>query len=93
LGDYFDSFFCKFFFKPFLAHLSELKAQVSYSDHPLSGICPSVNFYIFDLFSRTTGSILTRIGTNNPWGEGIQADSKGDSPSPRGDNSEREKIH
>jgi hypothetical protein len=47
----------------------ELKAQVSYSDRPLS-VCPSVrlsvNFYIFDFFSRTTGPILTKLGTNHP---------------------------
>jgi hypothetical protein len=48
----------------------ELKAQVSYSDRPLS-IRLSVNFYIFDFFSRTTGPILTRHGTNHPWVEGI----------------------
>jgi hypothetical protein len=76
----------------------ELKAQVSSSDRPLSGIrlsvCPSVNFYIFDFFSRTTGPILTRIGANHPWVKGIQVSSKeGDSPSPRGDNGERVKIH
>jgi hypothetical protein len=63
----------------------ELKAQVSYSDHLLSvvrlsvrlSVCLSVrllsvNFYIFDFFSRTTGQILTKLGTNHPWGEGIQ---------------------
>jgi hypothetical protein len=58
----------------------ELKAQVSFSDRLSSGIrlscrpdvCPSVNFYIFDFFSRTTGPILTRIGTNHPWMKGIQ---------------------
>jgi hypothetical protein len=76
----------------------ELKAQVSFSDRPLSGIClsvcPSVNFYIIDFFSRTTGPILTRLSTNHPWVKGIQFCSKeGDSPSPRGDNSERVKIH
>jgi hypothetical protein len=61
----------------------ELKAQVSYSDRPLSvirlsvrpsvrlSVRLSVNFYIFDFFSRTTGPILTRLGTNHPWGEGI----------------------
>jgi hypothetical protein len=47
----------------------ELKAQVSYSDRPLS-VCLSVNFYIFDFFSRTTGPILTKLGTNHPWGGG-----------------------
>jgi hypothetical protein len=54
----------------------ELKAQVSFSDCPLSGVSlsvrPSVNFYIFDFFSRTTGPISTRRGTNHPWVEGIQ---------------------
>jgi hypothetical protein len=41
------------------------------------------------LFSRTTGPILTRLGTNHPWVEEIQVcSSKGDSTSPRGDNSE-----
>jgi hypothetical protein len=52
----------------------ELKAQVSYSDRPLSvvrlSVRPSVNFYIFDFFSRTTGPILTKLGTNHPWGGG-----------------------
>jgi hypothetical protein len=79
----------------------ELKAQpsqVSFSDHLLSSIrmfvCPSVNFHIFDFFSRTTGPILTRLGTNHPWVKGIQVYSKeGDSPSQRGDNSKRVKIH
>jgi hypothetical protein len=52
-------------------------------------VCPSVNFYILDFFSRTTGPILTRLGTNHPWVKGIQVCSKeGDSPSPRGDNSQ-----
>jgi hypothetical protein len=64
----------------------------------LSGIrlsvCPSVNFYIFDFFSRTTGPNLTRLGTNHPWVKGIQVCSKeGDSPSPRGDNCKRVKMH
>jgi hypothetical protein len=45
-------------------------------------------------FSRTTGPILTRCGTNYLWVKGIQDFSKeGDSPSQRGDNSERVKIH
>ena len=57
-------------------------------------VCLSVNFYIFDFFSRTAGPILTKLGTNHPWGEGIQVCSnEGDCPSPRGDNSERVKIH
>jgi hypothetical protein len=45
-------------------------------------------------FSRIIGPILTRFGTNYPWVKGIYICSKkGDSPSPRGDNSERVKIH
>jgi hypothetical protein len=45
-------------------------------------------------FSRTTGPILTKLGTNHSWVKGIQDCSKErDSPSPRGDNSERVKIH
>jgi hypothetical protein len=50
------------------------------------------HFKIF--FSRTIGPILTRLSTNNPWVKGIQIFSKeGNSLSPRGDNSERIKIH
>jgi hypothetical protein len=53
----------------------ELKAQVSFSDSLLSvvllSVRLSVNFYIFYFFSRTTGPILTRIGTNYPWAKGI----------------------
>jgi hypothetical protein len=45
-------------------------------------------------FSRTTGPILTRLGTNHPWRERIQVSLKeGDCLFPRGDNSERVKIH
>ena len=45
-------------------------------------------------FSRTIGPIFTRFGTNHPWVKGIQICSKeGVYPSPRGDNSERVKIH
>jgi hypothetical protein len=48
----------------------------------------------FKIFSRTTGPILTRLGTNHPWREGIQVCSKeGDCPSPGGDNNKRVKIH
>jgi hypothetical protein len=75
----------------------ELKAQVSFSDRLLPGVrlsvCPSVNFYTFDFFSRTTGPILTRLGTNHPWVKGIQVCSnERDSPSVRGDNRESVKI-
>jgi hypothetical protein len=46
------------------------------------------------IFSRTTAPILTKLGTNHPWMEGIQiCTNKRDSPSPRGDNSERVKMH
>jgi hypothetical protein len=46
------------------------------------------------LFSRTTGPILTRLGTNHPWRKRIQFYIKEvDSPSLRGDNSERVQIH
>jgi hypothetical protein len=45
------------------------------------------------IFSRTNVPILIKLGTN-PWVKGIQVCSnEGDSPSPRGDNSERVKIH
>jgi hypothetical protein len=45
-------------------------------------------------FSRTIGPILTRLDTNYVWVKVIQMCSrKGDSPSPRGDNSERVKMH
>jgi hypothetical protein len=45
-------------------------------------------------FSTTTVPILTRRGTNHPWVKRIQVYSKeGDSPSPRGVNSERVKMH
>jgi hypothetical protein len=46
------------------------------------------------LFSRATGPILTRLGTNLPWRERIQVSlTEGDNPSLRGDNSERVKIY
>jgi hypothetical protein len=46
------------------------------------------------IFSITTGPILTRLGTNYSLVKGILVCSKeGDSPFPRGDNSERVKIH
>jgi hypothetical protein len=46
------------------------------------------------IFSRTTWPILTKLAINHPWGKGIQVCSnEGDYPSPRGDNSERVKMH
>jgi hypothetical protein len=45
-------------------------------------------------FSRTTGPILNRLDTNHPWRERIQVSLKeGYSPSQKGYNSERVKIH
>jgi hypothetical protein len=75
----------------------EVKAQVSFSDRPLSVVCLSVcllNIYIFNFFFRTAGPILTRLGTTHPWAKGIQNyTNEGQPPSPRGDNSERVQIH
>ena len=82
----------------FLAHLSwKLKWAFLITRCP-SSVCLSVrlsvNFHIFDFFSRTTGPILTKLGTNHPWGEGIQVCSnEGQDPSSRGDNGKRVKIH
>jgi hypothetical protein len=46
----------------------------------------SVNFYIFDFFSRTNWPILIRLGTNHLLGDGIlNCSNEGDCPSPRGD--------
>jgi hypothetical protein len=46
------------------------------------------------IFFRTSGPILTRLGTNHPCIKGIQIFTmEGDSPFPRGDNSERVKMH
>ena len=44
----------------------ELKAQVSFSDNFLSVVCLST-FHIFIFFSRTTGSISTKLGTKHAW--------------------------
>jgi hypothetical protein len=45
-------------------------------------------------FFRTSGPILTRLGINYPCVKGIQICTKeGDRPCPKGDNSERVKIH
>jgi hypothetical protein len=53
-----------------------VRAQVSFSDRPLSvlrlSVRLSVNFYIFDFFSTTTGPILSGLGTNHPWGRGFR---------------------
>lgn len=52
-------------------------AQVSFSDHfcPASvclSVCPSVNFYIFNFYSRTNEPISTKLGTKHPLVKGIQ---------------------
>jgi hypothetical protein len=53
-----------------------------------------MGWYHLKIFSRTIGLILTKLGTNYFWVKGIEICSKeGDSPFPRGDNSERVKIH
>jgi hypothetical protein len=45
-------------------------------------------------FSRTTGPILTRLGTDHLYVKGIQFSlNEGDSPSTRGYYSKRLKIH
>jgi hypothetical protein len=79
--------------KRFLLHLSwKVKWPILIAGCP--SVHPSVNFYIFDFFSRTTGPILIRLGTDHLWGEGFQVYSnEGDCPTPRGDNSESVKIH
>jgi hypothetical protein len=62
-------------FNIFLAHLSwKLKWAIPIARRPSvhPSVCLSVNFYIFDFFSRTTGPILTRLGTNHPWGKGFK---------------------
>jgi hypothetical protein len=51
----------------------ELKAEVSFSDCPFSGVCSSVCLSVcqltfFDDFFRTTGPILSILGTNCPLG-------------------------
>ena len=127
----------------------ELKAQVSFSDHLSSVVCPSVclckfshfhlllqnhwanfnqtwhkvsegegdsrlfkwrprpsqrgdnwelikiNWQLLKIFSsRTTGPILTKLGTKYPWVKGFQVClNEGPHPSPRGDNNEIAKIH
>jgi hypothetical protein len=46
------------------------------------------------VFSRTNGPISTRLDTNHPWVKGIKiCSTEGDSPSQRGDNSKRIKMH
>ena len=49
----------------------EMKAQVSFSDR-LSSACPSVYFYIFIFFFRSTWSISTKHGTKHHWVKGFK---------------------
>jgi hypothetical protein len=52
--------------------------------------CGHLNIF----FSRTTGPILTGLGTHHHWRKRIQVFlKKGDCPSPKEDNIERVKIH
>jgi hypothetical protein len=45
------------------------------------------------IFSRTTGPILIRLGTNHPWGEEIQiCSNNGPGPLQRGDNYKNGKM-
>jgi hypothetical protein len=48
-----------------------------------------------EFFSRTTGPVLTKLDTTeSSLGEGIKVCSyEGERPSPKGDNSERVKVH
>jgi hypothetical protein len=72
----------------------ELKAQVRYSDRPLSVVRTSFcKLLHFDFFSRTTGPILPDLA-QIILGEGIQVClNEGDRPSLRGDDSKRKIKH
>ena len=64
----------------------ELKAQVSISDRLLS----VDRFHIFIFFSRTTGSISSKLGTKHLLAKKIHVYlNKGPRPFPRGDNYEK----
>jgi hypothetical protein len=66
----------------------ELKAQVSFSDRPLSGVRPSVcKLLHFRLLLQNRWTNFNQTWHKSSLGEGIQVCSKeGDSPSSRGDN-------
>jgi hypothetical protein len=52
-----------------------------------------VNFYIFHIFFRTTGPILTKLGTNHPWGKEIlNCSNKGSGFIQREDNLKNAKM-
>jgi hypothetical protein len=70
----------------------ELKAQVSFSDRPLSVVCLAVslsvcllNIYIFDFFFRTAGPILTRFGKSILGQRGFRIIQMKDNPLPQGE--------
>jgi hypothetical protein len=81
----------------------ELKAQVSFSDRPLSGVRlsvrPSVCLSVckllhFRLLLQNRWANFNQTWHKSSLGEGNSSFSKeGDIPSPRGDNSKRVKIH
>jgi hypothetical protein len=71
----------------------ELKAQVSYSDRPLS-VCLFVNFYIFNFLLQNHCANFNQTWRKSSLGKDIQVSSnEGDCPSPRGDNSKGVKMH
>ena len=67
---------------------TELKSHVSFSNLNLS-----VDFSHF-FFSRTTGPILTKLGTNHPWVKGIRVcPNEGPRPFWTGDNNKKVKMY
>ena len=72
----------------------EPKAQVSFSDHNLFVVRRCCKLFTFLFFSRTTGPISTKLGTNHPLVKGFQICSNdGPCPFPRENNYEIAKIH
>ena len=78
----------------FLAHLS-WRLNTLWKTHPsLLSLLLLLTFHIFIFFSRTTGPISNKLGTNYLWVKGIQVCSnEGPCPFPRGDNYKIVKIH
>ena len=59
-----------------------------------SSLSLSYTFHIFIFFSRTTGSISTKLGTKHPWMIGIYfCSNEGPCSFPRVDNNKLAKIH
>ena len=73
----------------------ELEAQVSFSDHLLSVVRPSVHPSIFTTFSRTIELISTKLGTKHTWEMRIHFffQMKGQRPFSRGGNNKKAQIH